>query len=228
MVLNKSNNNKLAEYHGIFIPFQGQIYSKQGSHISLLFGTWMKPKNFYCWHWPDKLCWRSTFSSKYQINYVFPTGFTYTLFTKTSLFLRISLLKCLIYKRVNNLRFSLVQQFLSQIYIKAIYINFIRKKFPPSKVIYCLLPRKIQPAEKSCLPDWFRIFHMLVEKTLSSIAYVTEWSISIPSSAFSSITSFSIALSISYMKTWFALKINREKSVYLSNSCSFICDCVQA
>ena len=115
LVLNKSNNNRLAEYHGIFIPFQGQVYSKQGSHISLLFGTWMKPKNFYCWHWPDKLCWRSTFSSKYQMNYVFPTGFTYTLFTKTSLFLRISLLKCLIYKRVNNLRFSLVQQFLSQI-----------------------------------------------------------------------------------------------------------------
>ena len=40
LVLNKNNNNKHAEYHGIFILFKGQIYSKQGSHISLLFGTW--------------------------------------------------------------------------------------------------------------------------------------------------------------------------------------------
>ena len=35
-----NNNNEHAEYHGIFIPFIGKIYSKQGSHISLLFGTW--------------------------------------------------------------------------------------------------------------------------------------------------------------------------------------------
>ena len=35
----KNNNNKHAEYHAIFIAFKGQIYSKQGSHVSLLFGT---------------------------------------------------------------------------------------------------------------------------------------------------------------------------------------------
>ena len=29
------------EYHGIFIPFKGKIYSKQGNHISLLFETWI-------------------------------------------------------------------------------------------------------------------------------------------------------------------------------------------
>ena len=40
LVLNKNNNNDHAEYHGIFILFKGQINSKQGSHISLLFGTW--------------------------------------------------------------------------------------------------------------------------------------------------------------------------------------------
>ena len=28
------------EYNGIFILFKGQIYSKQGSHISFLFGIW--------------------------------------------------------------------------------------------------------------------------------------------------------------------------------------------
>ena len=40
MVLNKNNNNEHAEYHGIFIPFKDQIYSKQGSYVSFLFGTW--------------------------------------------------------------------------------------------------------------------------------------------------------------------------------------------
>ena len=40
LVLNKNNTNKHAEYHGIFILFKGQIYSKQGSHISFLFRTW--------------------------------------------------------------------------------------------------------------------------------------------------------------------------------------------
>ena len=40
LALKKNNNNKHAEYHDSFIPFKGQIYSKQGSHISLLFCTW--------------------------------------------------------------------------------------------------------------------------------------------------------------------------------------------
>ena len=40
LVLKKNNNNKHAEYHAIFIPFKGQIYSKQGSYVSFLFGTW--------------------------------------------------------------------------------------------------------------------------------------------------------------------------------------------
>ena len=39
VVLNKNNNNKHAEYHGIFVLFKVQIYSKQGSHVSLLFGA---------------------------------------------------------------------------------------------------------------------------------------------------------------------------------------------
>ena len=40
LVLNKNNNIEHAAYHGIFKPFKGMIYSKQGSLISLLFGTW--------------------------------------------------------------------------------------------------------------------------------------------------------------------------------------------
>ena len=40
MVLNKDTNDEHAEYHDIFIPFKDKIFSKQGGHISLLFGTW--------------------------------------------------------------------------------------------------------------------------------------------------------------------------------------------
>ena len=32
----------------IFIPFKGQIYSKQGSHVSFLFGTWTFSIIFPC------------------------------------------------------------------------------------------------------------------------------------------------------------------------------------
>ena len=39
LVPNKNNNEKHAEYHVTFTPFQGRIYSKQGSHVSALFGT---------------------------------------------------------------------------------------------------------------------------------------------------------------------------------------------
>ena len=41
LVLNKNNNDEHAETHDIyFIPFKDKIFSKQGGHISLLFGTW--------------------------------------------------------------------------------------------------------------------------------------------------------------------------------------------
>ena len=35
-----NNKDEHAESHDIFIPFKDKIYWKQGSHISLLFGTW--------------------------------------------------------------------------------------------------------------------------------------------------------------------------------------------
>ena len=38
--LGLESNDEQAESHDIFIPFKDKIYSKQGSHISLLFGTW--------------------------------------------------------------------------------------------------------------------------------------------------------------------------------------------
>ena len=48
LVLNKNTNNKHVEYHVIFIPFKGQIYSKQGSHASILLGTWTFSNIFPC------------------------------------------------------------------------------------------------------------------------------------------------------------------------------------
>ena len=36
----QKNKNKHTEYHGIFIPFKSQIYSKHGSPTFLLFGSW--------------------------------------------------------------------------------------------------------------------------------------------------------------------------------------------
>ena len=108
------------------------------------------------------------------MNYLFLTEFRYTLFTKTLLLFRISLLKRSILEQLdfpwcNN------SATLTKNQVKAISIYFIRKTFPSSKVIYCLPSRKIQPQEKSCLPDWFRIFHMLLEETLPPTMYVTEW-----------------------------------------------------
>ena len=107
------------------------------------------------------------------MNYLFLTEFWYTLFTKTLLLFRISLLKRSIFRTdspwCNNCATLTKKQ------VKAISIHFIRKTFPSLKVIYCLPLRKIQPQEKSCLPYWFRIFHMLLEETLPPTMYVTEW-----------------------------------------------------
>ena len=36
----QNNKNEHGEYHDILNSFKDKIYSKQGSHISLLFGTW--------------------------------------------------------------------------------------------------------------------------------------------------------------------------------------------
>ena len=56
LVLNKDNNNKHVEYHDIFIPFKGQIYSKKGvtflfclAHgLSVLFSMFGWSQGFYC------------------------------------------------------------------------------------------------------------------------------------------------------------------------------------
>ena len=106
------------------------------------------------------------------MNYVFLTRFSYTLFTKTLLLFHISLLKRFIYRNVYTSKiFSMVQQFLphlTRIRSRQCLFISLRKSYLPLKL------STASPQEKSCLPKWFRIFHMLVKKTLLPVAYVTE------------------------------------------------------
>ena len=172
------------KYHVIFTPFKGQIYSKQGSHVSLMFGTWTFVlfshvwwnQRFYCYLWADKLRRRSTFAWKHKLNYVFLTRFSYTLFTKTLLLFRISLLKRFIYWRVNIFKIlhgATIPVTLTKNYVKTIFLHFI-KKF--TFLSFYLLPahKKNLATRKAYLFNWFRVFHMLVEKILLPVAYVTE------------------------------------------------------
>ena len=149
MLLSKNNNNEHAEYHGISIPFKSQIYSKQESHISLLFGTWTLVLFPHVWKKPKFLLLTLTWQRLHENIkfFVFLTGFSCTLFTKTLLLFRISLLKRFIYRRVTtSYRFSLVLQLLSRLprmKSKQYLSHFIRKKVLSSKVLYCLPTRKI-------------------------------------------------------------------------------------
>ena len=85
---------------------------------------------------------------------IFLTKFSYNLFTKTFLLLRISLLKRFIYRRVNTskiLRGATIPITLTKNQVKTISVNFIKKKLPSSKAIYGLPTRKIKSQEKSCI-----------------------------------------------------------------------------
>ena len=110
LVVNKNNNNEHVEYHVIFIPFKGQIYSKQGSHVSLLFETWtlalfshvlVKPKFLLLTLTRQSFDVRRLHKILHELC-TFLTRFSYTLFTKTLLLFCISLLKRFIYRTVNT------------------------------------------------------------------------------------------------------------------------------
>ena len=126
---------------------------------------WVKPKFLLL-----TLTWQTlstlTFSWK-QMNYVFLTRFSYTLFTKTLLLFRISLLKRFIYRRVNTskiLRGATIPITLTKNQVKTISVNFIKKKLPSSKAIYGLPTRKIKSQEKSCIQS---ISHVCWKKVLT-------------------------------------------------------------
>ena len=142
LVLNENNNNEHTECHGIFMPFKGEICSKKiiissclneakvstvnsDLQISLTFNECMKTLNELC---------------------VF-TEFSYTLFTKRLLLICISLLKHVIYRRVNAsqilLGATIPTTLSSKDQVKAMFIHFIKNKFPSSQVIYCLTTGKI-------------------------------------------------------------------------------------
>ena len=55
LTIGSKYNNKRAECHVIFIPFKGQIYSKQGSHVSVLFCTWTFSifSHFFSFYFPE-------------------------------------------------------------------------------------------------------------------------------------------------------------------------------
>ena len=107
LVLNKDNNNELAEYRGIFILFKGHIYSKPGSHISLLLDRWTYVLFPHIWVKPKSLLstltWQTsaTFNMKTLHELCISNGI-YPLYIKTFLLLRISLLKRFIYRRVKT------------------------------------------------------------------------------------------------------------------------------
>ena len=108
----------------------------------------------------------------------------YTLFIKTFLLFRISLLKCFIYRRVKTvyilngtkIPFTLVQKFLSglpRIRSRQYLFTSSRKSSLPLKLsTACPQEKSSRPQEKSSLPNWFRIFHILLEEMLSPLAYV--------------------------------------------------------
>ena len=106
-------------------------------------------------------------SKKGRRGIIFLTEFIYTLFTKTSL--------SFIYRRDNN-RFSLVQQFLSCLTrITSRQFIFHQESVPLLKLSTASPQGKSSHTWKSMLTWLIRIFHMLVEETLSPITYVTEW-----------------------------------------------------
>ena len=77
------------------------------------------------------------------INYVFLTGFSYTLFTKTLLLFHISLLKRFIYRRVNTskiLHNATIPVTLTKNQVKTMSVHFFIKKKLPSSRSYLLLP----------------------------------------------------------------------------------------
>ena len=172
----KQKNNKHAEYHDIFIPFKGQIYLKQGSHVSFLFGTWTLVLFSHVWVKPRflllTLTWQTSLKFKVCMKTlnelrIFLTKFSYNLFTKTFLLLRISLLKRFIYRRVNTskiLRGATIPVTLTKNQVKTISVNFIKKKLPSSKAIYGLPTRKIKSQEKSCIQS---ISHVCWKKVLT-------------------------------------------------------------
>ena len=49
----QENKNELMEYYGIFIPFKTRVYSKHGSPIFLMSGSWKMVLHLHVWEKGD-------------------------------------------------------------------------------------------------------------------------------------------------------------------------------
>ena len=159
----------------IFIPFEGQIYSKKGSHVSLLFVTFSII--FPCLSKLKILLLTLTWKTSSTFNVCMKTlnelcnsdnltSFSYTLFTKLYYCFTFFFVKTFIYRRVNTSKI---------LYGATIPVTLTKNQFQYLFILLrkSCLPVKLSaacPQEKSCLPNWFRIFHMLVEKMLLPVA----------------------------------------------------------
>ena len=150
------------EYHGIFIPFKVQIYSKQGNHISLLFGIWTYFNIISLCLDEAKVSIVNTDLINYagvqrlhkNIKWImFLLGFSYTLLTRTLLLFRTSSLKRLFIEEL----------------IYLIDSPWCNNSWPTA----CLQEKSSQ--KKNFLTWLIYIFQMLVEETISPIAYATDW-----------------------------------------------------
>ena len=103
------------------------------------------------------------------MNYAFLTEFSYTLFTK--LFLLIKSQHILDSPWCYNSCYAYQELAQGNIY------SFISsgESFLLLKLSTACYQETFYPHEKSCLPDCFRIFHVLAAETLSLIVYVTKW-----------------------------------------------------
>ena len=55
------------------------------------------------------------------------------------------------------------------------FYSFGQEKIPFLSSYLLPTQKKNLPQEKSCLPNWFTIIHMLIDETISSILPVTGW-----------------------------------------------------
>ena len=92
-----------------------------------------------------------------------------TLFKKSFFLFHTILLRCFIYSRC-KVSYILHGPIISVASAKEKIL------FLSSYILYYYLPaRNVKLQEKPCLLNWFAIFHIIPEKTVSSVALATEW-----------------------------------------------------
>ena len=154
----------------IFIPFKRHIYLKQGSQFLFCLGHGLLVLFFNVWVKLKFLLLTLTWQTSSTFNVCIKT-LNELCISKTLLLFRISLLKCFIYRSVYTSKFlhgATIPVTITKNQIKTILFISSRKRYLPLKWYTAW------KQEKSCLPNWLRTFHMLVEKMLLPVAHVPE------------------------------------------------------